>query len=176
MDASGKILMVVASRGFRDEEYLKPREVFEKDGLKVVVASSVSGMIRGALGTWIKSDEIISKVRPREFDAVVFVGGNGAQEYLNDRIAHRICRESVENGKVLGAICIAPSILANAGVLYGRRATCYVSEKENLIRKGAIYTEEKVVEDDLIITASGPDVATQFGERVLAKIKRKKQQ
>jgi len=64
---------------------------------------------------------LISKINIDNYDAVVFVGGGGATEYFNDSIAHKIVKESIAKGKVLAAICIAPNILANAGVLKGKK-------------------------------------------------------
>lgn len=60
--------------------------------------------------------------------------------FIHNSVALRIAQDSVKLGKVLGAICIAPRILAEAGVLKGKKATVWHSEAEALKRKGAIYT------------------------------------
>jgi protease I len=73
----------------------------------------------------------------------------------------------VRKGKVLAAIGVAPTILANANVLAGVRATSYLSEQNVLVQAGAIYTGLPVERDRLIITATGPAAALQFGRAIV---------
>ena len=101
-----------------------------------------------------------------DYDAVVFVGGVGAQEYWADSTAHAIAKAAVDSGKVLGAICIAPVTLGNAGVLSGKRATVWSSERERLEAGGAVYTGADVEVDGRVVTASGPGAAKEFGKRI----------
>jgi len=68
---------------------------------------------------------------------------------------------------VVGAICIAPGILARAGILKGRKATVFPSEIEALKRNGAFYTALPVVIDGRIVTASGPEAAEEFGKALV---------
>jgi protease I len=76
-------------------------------------------------------------------------------------------RETVSKGKVLAAIGVAPTILANANVLAGIRATSFLSEQQLLVQAGAFYTGEPVEQERLIITATGPDAAIQFGRAIV---------
>ncbi len=101
-----------------------------------------------------------------QFEKVAFIGGPGAVNFINDSEAHRIARQTVEQGKKLGAICIAPTILARAGVLKGKQATVWDSggEQAALIEsEGASYTGENVTRDGDIVTANGPPAAEEFG-------------
>lgn len=159
-----KVLMIVASQDFRDEEYQKPRQILEKEGAEITVASSKKGKIKGMLGLTIAPDILLPEVRVSDYDAVIFVGGYGAQEYFTDPTAHKIAREAQRLGKITSAICIAPSILANAGILKGKKAASWSSEHSNLRVKGANVTGEEVEKDGDLITASGPAVAQEFGE------------
>jgi len=101
-----------------------------------------------------------------DFDAIIFIGGVGAREYFNNGVAFDIAREAADKGKILAAICIAPSVLANAGVLNGVRVTSFPSERPRLQRAGAIYTGAAVERDGPIITGIGPEAARLFGEAV----------
>jgi len=167
-DLSGKkVLMIIASQNFRDEEYLEPRQIFESHGMEVVTASSKTGELAGMMGATATAGSEIGDVNVSDFDAVVFVGGTGAAEYFDNARAHAIATEAHESGKVLAAICIAPSILANAGVLQGRQATAYSSEQQNLESHGATYTGKSVTRDGSIITANGPGAATGFGNAIV---------
>ena len=96
-----------------------------------------------------------------------FIGGSGAKEYFNNKYAQGIAKQAAEKKKVLGAICIAPTILANAGVLKGVSATSFPSEESQLRSAGAKYTGSDVERDGLIITGSGPQAATQFGQAIV---------
>jgi protease I len=160
------ILMVIAHQDFRDEEYQEPRQIFEARGAKVTVASSSLETAKGALGAEVKPDLLLKDAAVDDYDAIVFVGGPGAQEYWDDPVAHAIAQEAVAQGKVLAAICIAPTTLAKAGVLQGKKATVFSSEAEELKAGGANYTGVSVERDGLIITANGPQAATEFAEEI----------
>jgi len=162
-----KILMIIAPKNFRDEELLKPKEILEKAGAKVEIASKNVSVAKGMLGSTVNVDFDISEVDVKSYDAIIFVGGTGAEIYFEDAQALRIAREAYEQGKVIGAICIAPSILANSGILEGKRATAWPSEANNLEAKGAKYTGELVTKDGKIITAKGPEAAEQFGKTIV---------
>lgn len=161
-----KILMIVAKKDFRDEEYQKPREVLEREGAEVKIGSSSLEETEGMFGIKVKPDILLSEAKAEDFDAIIFVGGVGASEYWQDATAHKIALEAMAQNKVLAAICIAPVTLAQAGVLAGKNATVWSSEKTKLEEKGANYLEEDVVQDGKIITASGPKVAQEFGEKI----------
>ncbi len=159
-----KILIIIASNGFRDEELQVPKGILEGEGAEVTLASSSLKESTGMLGATAKPDVLIGDVKASDYDAVIFVGGRGAQEYWNDSKAHEIARDTLEKGKLLGAICIAPVTLANAGVLEGKKATVFSSEVGKLQQKGATYTGAGVEVDGNIITAAGPPNAKEFGE------------
>lgn len=167
-----KILMIIASSNFRDEEYQIPKEIFQKQKADVVVASSTLSSSVGMLGSRVNPEILLKDVKVKDFDAIVFVGGVGAKEYFNDREAHRIVKEAVKEKKVLAAICLAPVILAKSGVLKNKRATVWAGAKQELIKYGAKYIPERVVVEGRIITASGPSFAQEFAEKIVERIKK----
>lgn len=160
-----KIVLIIASSNFRDEEYEEPKAIFEKEGYSITVASVSLSESTGMFGLKVKPNILISKININEYDAVVFVGGEGATEYFMDTVVHKIALEAFNKGKVVAAICIAPNILANAGILKGKKATCY--NTKNLIAKGAQYTGKSVEQDGKIITANGPSAAGEFAKTIL---------
>ncbi len=160
------ILMVIAPENFRDEELLEPKEIFENLGTLVTVASKGTDSARGMYGAMVTVDKDILEVNVEKYDAVVFVGGSGTTIYFEDQIAQNIAKEAYEKGKIVGAICIAPSILANAGLLEGKSVTSFSSEKANLESHGAEYTGATVEQDGNIITGNGPEAATEFGQKI----------
>lgn len=167
MDLSGKdVLMIIAPENFRDEELLNTKEVLENYGADITIASKGVDSATGMLGAIVTVDEDVSNVDVKDYDAVVFVGGSGASVYFSDDIVLNIAKDAYNQGKVIGAICIAPSILANAGLLEGKKVTSFSSEQENLESHGAIYTGADVEQDGKIVTGSGPHAASEFGQRI----------
>lgn len=167
MGAVKRVLMVVAREMFRDEEYDIPRRILERGGVEVTVASSIFGAAEGRFGITAPVDILVGDTDMADYDAVVFVGGAGAQEYFDHPAAHQLAVDAVSQGKIASAICVAPHILAVAGILADKKATCFSSEVEAIESYGAEYTGEPVEIDGLIITANGPEAAEEFGEAVL---------
>jgi len=161
-----KILMIIAPQDFRDEEYREPRRILESKGCAITVASTHTRPAKGMLGMMVAPDVTLDQVRAVDFDLVVFVGGLGAEAYFNDPKAHRLATDAAGAGKPVAAICIAPTILANAGLLKGKNATVWESEAKALVSAGATYTKAQVQRDGSIITADGPTSAVQFGEEL----------
>jgi protease I len=161
------VLMVIAPQGFRDEELTAPRQELELAGYHVTLASLRVGECKGVYGTSATAELTLSEVDTRRFDGVVFVGGPGARSLFGDWNAHRIAREMARAHKVTAAICIAPVILARAGVLRGHRATVYESEVPELVAGHAVVRALGIVSDPPIVTANGPDQARRFAAVVV---------
>jgi len=161
-----RVVMVVGADGFRDEELEEPRSILESYGADVSVACSRPGPARGMLGGTAEPDLLLEDVDVEEFDALVFVGGAGAREYWDDPVAHALARKAIAGGKVVAAICLAPVTLARAGLLKGKRATVYPSERGRIEEAGARYVEAEVVVEGKVITASGPQAASAFGKAI----------
>ena len=162
-----KAVMIIASNNFRDEELLKPKEVLEKNGVTVTVASSSLKEAKGMLGAKVKPDILFTNINVAEYDTVIFVGGSGADEYWDDPTAHKIANDADNAKKIVGAICIAPVTLAKAGLLKNKKATTYSSTVKDIKSAGANYTGADVERDGNIITASGPAAAQKFGETIV---------
>lgn len=162
-----KIVMIIAPDGFRDEEYFEPKKVFEDAGVEVVTASKGVSVAKGKLGATANVDMDISEVEVSDYDAIVFIGGPGTTIYFEDADAHRIAKDAESAEKIVATICIAPSILANAGVLEGKKATVFSSESENVNSKSAGYTGNPVEVDGKIVTGNGPGAATEFGKVIV---------
>lgn len=163
-----RILMVVAQNGFRDEELFEPIEVFESNGYKVDIASVSKGEAKGMLGALINAELSIKDAKVYEYDAVAVVGGRGAYTLVENKELHRLLKDAHDRQKVVGAICLAPMILARAGLLGGKKATVYESQDSlRLFREtGVQHVKEDVVQSGIIVTASGPHAARKFGTKI----------
>jgi len=171
-----KVAMIIAFRDFRDEEYFITKQVLENHGIKVKTVSTSLGKAIGSYGGEAEIDFSINNLKVKDFDAVVFIGGAGAYKYVEDPKAHEIALSAIRENKILGAICIAPTILAKAGALQGKKATVWSSSMDKSTIKilkdgGAIYQDKDVVIDGKIVTANGPGAAKEFGEALIELLK-----
>lgn len=167
-----KIAMVIAFRDFRDAEYFTPKKILEEAGAEIKTASNKMGLAIGTEGGDARIDFLIKDLSVAEFDAIVFAGGSGCLGALDNEDSYRVAKEAVSQNKVLAAICISSVILAKAGVLKGKRATVWSSEADKqpikiLIENEAIYIPRPVITDGKIVTAEGPAVAEEFGEKII---------
>jgi len=164
----GKILMVLSPEQYQEEELNVPRDYFQSRGYSVALASKEVKTASGMNGERAQVDLDLKKVKLSDYIAVVFVGGEGIYSLkLNqdpDYIA--LAKSTNSQKKLLGAICLAPWILADAGLLKGKRATA--SDTDHIKAKGAIVSDDAVVQDGNIITANGPDASREFAEAIVA--------
>lgn len=171
-----EVLLVVAKRGFQDVEYADTRSVLESAGHDCVVASSEPGLCKGQFGAEAVADLTLLDVREDfdAFDAFVFIGGPGAALLKNNPDAVAIAAGAFANEKVVAAICIAPVVLAKAGILKGKRATVWDGDgkqSEFLEAHGAAYAGDPVIVDGKIVTANGPPAAKEFGKAISSLLK-----
>ncbi|MBU2579182.1 DJ-1/PfpI family protein [Patescibacteria group bacterium] len=174
--AGKKIAMVIAFQDFQDEECFIPRSIFLEQGAMVKIVSDEKGEAVGVFGGAINVDLVFDELNVSDFDAIIFVGGGGAAKYIENDKCHCVARSAISENKILGAICIAPAILARAGVLKNKKATAWSSSMDKSIVKilkneGAIYQDDAVVVDEKIITANGPQSARQFAQAIVGKFK-----
>lgn len=168
--------MIIAFQNFQDYEYAKSREILETQGVKITVAGSKKGEATGKFGTKVRVDLFLNEAKTKDFDVIIFIGGPGAIEYQENTEVHRLAQEAIAQGKVLAAICIAPTILSRAGVLQGKKATVWSSPMnkdpiQQLQQAGAIFIDQDVVQDDKIVTANGPQAAEKFSQTILKILK-----
>lgn len=161
------VALIIAEKEFRDEEYQVPHDILKNAGFNVLTVSTTLEEAVGRFGLRVTPDTLISDLVPKTLDALVFIGGGGSEQYFEDPLAHKLATTMVEQDKVLGAICIAPVILANAKLLAGKKATVFPDGIEILKANGAIYTDQDVVVDGKIITGNGPEAAQAYGEALV---------
>lgn len=166
-----KIAFIIAFRNFCDEEYFIPQDIFLKAGFEIKTISSEKGIAVGGSGGETEVDISFEDFNISKFDAIVFVGGPGAYKYIDDENVWQIVRNAIKQEKILAAICIAPVILARAGVLEGKKATVWSSVMDRkpiriLEENGAKYQDKSVIQDGKIITANGPSSARVFAEKI----------
>ncbi len=172
-----KILLIIAHEGYQPIEYGKPKKTLEDADFQVVTASDKPGIATATDHSTTTIDIVLDEVNVDDYAGVVFIGGSGCLEHLDNEVSYRIIRKAVEDYKLLGAICVAPRILAKAGALNEKNATGWdndgllpgIYEQYNV----SYLPEVNVVTDDVIITATGPKAAKDFGEEIVNLLRQK---
>lgn len=163
-----KALLVIAQTGYQDVELAGTQNALLAAGFEVTIASKEEGPCTGKFGGTEEALLAMRDVDPVAYDVLAFIGGPGAHALAEDQEAILLAKTRRDSGKLIGAICIAPTILAAAGVLDGKHATVWDdgqgTQQRFLAERGAIYTGEPVVVDGLVVTANGPDAAEAFGK------------
>ena len=155
--------------GFEEVEALAVVDVLRRGGVEVTMAGVEGMSVTSAHQITIQMDAMFSEIDHETVDMMILPGGPGTARY-NDckELIHLLKKFKVE-GKWLAAICAAPSILGQAGLLQGEKAICYPGYEEELI--GAEVVREKVVVSNHIVTAVGAGAALDFGIKILEILK-----
>ncbi|MFA5009083.1 MAG: DJ-1/PfpI family protein [Candidatus Paceibacterota bacterium] len=172
-----KAAIVIAFKEFRDEEYFYPKEILESNGIKIDTFSNESGLAIGRFGGEAKSKNL-DDLDINDYDAIIFVGGSGAIRFLDNEKSYDLIKKAENKNKIIAAICIAPIILAKAGVLKNKKAVAWSSSLDKssieIIKKNqGIYEENQVVVDGNIITGKDYEAAKLFGQTISSLLKQK---
>ena len=164
-----KTIFVFLADGFEEIEALTPVDVLRRAGLSVRTVSVMDGqVVTGAHGVPVQADLLFDEVNPEDAEMLLLPGGMPGATNLD---AHQglggLIVKFAEAGKPLAAICAAPLVFGNRGLLAGKKATCYPGFEGYL--KGAEYTAAPVETDDNIITGKGPGAAMDFAFAIVEK-------
>lgn len=161
-----KKVIVTLAAGFEEIEAVTVIDVLRRAGISVTTVS-ISGHIEveGSHGITVKADKLFSEAAFDEADMIVLPGGMPGSANLNNHEGLRgKIVEFSEQGRYLGAICAAPLVLGELGLLKNREATCYPGFESHL--KEAIVCTEAVVQDKNIVTGRGAGKALAFSLRL----------
>lgn len=164
------ILFILPKKDFNEVEFLTTKRILEKNGCKIFIASDAGSFCEGKQGLKIRHDVSFFNLNENNFSAIVFIGGSGVKEYWNNQTLHKIALKFHQKKKITAAICSAPVILAQAGILKNVTATCYPNDKMELTKAGAEFKDEKVIVRKNIITARDAEASEEFADAILTKL------
>jgi deglycase len=162
------VLMIIAPKDYRDEEFKVPYDYLKSLEYKVTTASLDTIDATGMLGLVVKPDLKINDIDSLAYDALVLVGGTGSIIYWDNPVVQQLVKYFSRPPRILAAICLAPVTLARAGVLKNKIATIFKDRTtiDELQKGGAKYVEKDIVISDNIITASGPQASEKFAKTI----------
>ena len=170
-----KTVAILATNGFEESELREPKKALEDAGADVHIVSLESGEIKGwADGNWSKSykvDKTLDEVTQSDYNALMLPGGQINPDVLRkNEDAVTFVKSFFENHKPVAAICHAPWLLAEAGVLKDRKITSYSSIKTDMINAGANWVDEEVVVDSGLVTSRSPEDLPAFNAKLVEEV------
>lgn len=160
-------ILIVATDGFEEWELFGPREILQKRGAEVVLASPKRDPIQATVhddpGKTIRPDLTVDEALADDFDALILPGGVRNPDHLRTNVrVIQLIKDFAEQGKPIGAICHGPWLLVEADLLRGRTATSWPSIRTDLRNAGANVVDEPAVTDGKIVTSRNPQDVEEF--------------
>ncbi len=170
-------VLIPLAQGCEELEAVTIIDLLRRAGITVVTAGLDNGAVRGSRGTVLIPDTTLDQALHQAFDMVALPGGQPGANNLNaDARIHTLLKTMATQGKYITAICAAPLVLANAGMLHGKQATSFPGVLEQMNLPEVKLKTAAVVQDGKIITSRGPGTAMDFAlvliEVLVGKIKR----
>lgn len=157
-----KRVLIPLAQGFEEIEAVSVIDILRRADIEVVVAGLEEGPLAGRTGIRVVPDRLLRDAADEEFDMVVLPGGlEGTRRLAADPTVKSVLAKMMgAEEKFVGAICAAPTILAEHGLAAGRRVTSHPTVQEKM--KDAVYESSRVVRDDRLITSRGAGTAVEF--------------
>ncbi|MBF0418512.1 MAG: DJ-1/PfpI family protein [Magnetococcales bacterium] len=158
-----KRVLIPLAEGFEEVEAVTLVDVLRRAGVTVVTAGLRAGPMAGSHGLAVVPDTTLDAVAAESFDMMVLPGGLPGTTHLDeDPRVHALLKRLAGEEKYVAAICAAPSVLAHAGLLTGKRATSYPTCMPEELLPSMHYCDDPVVRDGRVITSRGPGTAMDF--------------
>jgi protease I len=169
---SGKKVAILAADGFEEVELTKPRAALDEAGARTLVVSVKTGRIQGMnhaeKGRAIDVDLALDQANSAEFDALMIPGGLMNPDTLRaTEPALEFVRQFFRDGKPVAAICHAPWVLIDAGVIRGKTVTSWPAIKSDVRNAGANWVDREVVVDNGLVTSRKPDDIPAFNRKMI---------
>jgi len=162
-------VLVPLAPGFEEIEAVTVIDILRRAGVEVVTAGvGADGAIEGSHGIAVRCDAAAAEVDAGGFDAIVLPGGPGTGHLMESAQVRSWVTAMAGEGKLVTAICAAPTVLESCGLLKGRRATSHPNHAAEM--RSRRYEETPVVKDGNIITSRGAGTAIEFAAALVSEL------
>lgn len=163
-----KKVIVPMANGFEEIEAITAIDILRRAGAEVTIAGINKRNLTGAHGVELTADSVMAEEKDKEFDLLYLAGGyDNAVSLSKDPATQDLIKKMAKDGKFVTAICASPLALHSAGVLEGKKYTCYPSVEKSI---GGNFVGGDVVEDSNIFTSKGPATAGKFALFLVEKL------
>jgi len=162
--------LIISADNFEDTELLFPLYRLREEGVIVDIASIKRGKIKGKHGYEVEANMSLKEIIPDGYSLLILPGGRAPEKLRREKEALEIARHFFRENKPVSAICHGPQILVSAGLLKGRRVTCYRSVAGEIRDAGAVYEDKEVVVDDNLVTSRQPGDLPAFMRETIKKV------
>ncbi len=164
-----KTVLIPLANGCEELEAVTLIDLLRRADISVITAGLEHRTVTGSRGTVLIADALLADVMNRDFDMVALPGGLPGANHLNDSpLVHAILKRSYQNHHAVAAICAAPLVLANAGLLASKTVTCYPGSLNPLDWPDINFIADSVVIDGKVLTSRGPGTAMDFALAIIA--------
>src|ERR1700687_5048533 len=175
MELQGKRAAVLVEQMYQEMEIWYPVYRLREAGCKVTLVGPEAGQTYPSkLGYPAKSDKAARDVSANDFDLLVIPGGYAPDHIRRCEAMIRLTSTMAEQGKPIAAICHGPWVLCSTQALKGRKATCFVAIKDDVINAGGKYVDAEVIRDGNIVTSRKPDDLPAFMQSIIQAVKETK--
>ena len=158
-----KKVLVPLAQGCEELEAVTIIDLLRRANIEVITASLDEQPVKASRGVVLIADTTIDAVDGDTFDMIVLPGGLPGSDHLDqDSRIGKILSAAQQQGGYIAAICAAPKVLANAGMLDGKSATSYPGVLKSMALKSVNVVDQAVIQDGQIITSRGPGTAMEF--------------
>jgi protease I len=164
--------LIMSADNFEDSELLVPYYRLREEGITVDIASMNKGRIRGKHGYDVDVDKTLQEINPDDYDVLILPGGKAPEAIRKEEKAREIARSFFKHNKPVSAICHGGQTLVSAGVMRGRRATCYQSVAAEMNEADALYEDSEVVVDGNFVSSRQPSDLPAFMRETMKVIRK----
>jgi protease I len=160
--------LILAADEFEDLTLFLPWYRLREENVEVSLACPFLHAVTGMHGYAVEPDTAIHEVNPAEYDLLLIPDGPAAEQLRQREEAVDVARTFIEDGRKVAAIGHGAQLLISAGTLDGRRVTCAPGIRDDVRAAGAVYRDEAVVTDGILLTGRGPDDLPAFAQAMMA--------
>ena len=163
------MVYLLLAEGFEDVEAVAPIDILRRAGIPLLTVGVPNRRLTSKHGLTVEADSALKEIITVDLEMLVLPGGPGVARLKANPGVYSLVTATARLGKPIGAICAAPGLLAEWGLLNGRKAVCFPSCEEELTRNGALLdSSQQVITDSPFVTAKAAGASVDFALALVA--------